>query len=835
MALKESGVRLVAQDYEAYIQKLNNINKAHEKAFSDKPGKAFDAQAKKTKGTIGGLSKSFSGLELSTVAVAGAFVMAAKRAAEFAKAAADVAAKNEMLGKVLGVVGSNTGYTAEQAAYAEKMVRDMGITGEAAQLSLIKMAQAEIEWSNAADLARIAQDAARIAMTDSSTAFQNMIYGIQTGYSRVLKTMGLTVDFAKAYENLADQLGITTDQLTEQQKVQARVNAVREAAVAIEGAYEAGAQAVAGAEKSLARHRVNALEQWGQIFLQVKGLRVEMETKFWQAMNQVGTGLQGVAEIAGGVKAGFDVARDSIGTLINEMLRIREGEDIWTEIARRIHGLSLTFVQAAAMGKAFFVVLSEGLAAIKGGPLAIIFATSVKDRFSEAFQSIYAEFETMFPAVFTKFEDLGRVEEVSLDRGTEAIEQQTAALKEQQAALEKRAEILKQVEQIHVDYQRAVADEERHYAEEVAKYNQQLASKQLEIEEKHQKNLRKLEEEAARKEADIRADYARQALEDERKRNMELQHERERYQLSQLQSLRRFQQSEKWLRAEGDILGLMRLREDYALQQQEEQENRDLQLRQDEENYREQQRLQQEEFQRRLEELRQETERRRQEVQESYLQELRDLQEANAEQRAEMERAHQERLQDAIEARNRNLEDLGRALQAEGEITKEGMAQIAAEIGEVFGDQGAADALISGWSTRAESAIAQTLNTIAQQMSALNQAISALESGTYTPAQQYTPENVPWGREPRPRYGMRTGGSGIITGPAVFEVEPGVTEAFSFVPLASQSTINARVSGGITINGAEGASPGVVDEALERVVVSIEDAVKRLGDRRSNN
>lgn len=826
MALKESGVRLIAQDYEAYIQKLNNINKLHEQAFSDKPGKQAKAGAKEAaKGTdlfTSALSKAKS--------AAGAFAvaLATVKLAQFAKEAANVAAKTEMLTKVLGVVGKNTGYTAEQAAYAEKQVRDMGITGEAAELSLIKMAQAEIEWSNAADLARIAQDAARIAMTDSSTAFQNMIYGIQTGYSRVLKTMGLTVNFAKAYADLADQLGVTTDELTEQQKVQARVNAVRQAAVAIEGAYEAGAQAVAGAEKSLARHRTNALEQWGQIFLQVKGLRVEMETKFWKAMNQVGTGLQGMAEIVGVAKDGFDIARESLGALIDDMLDVREGEDVWTEVARRIHGLSLAFVQAAAMGQAFFVTVRVGLDSLVKGRGLVDFTEIYK----QAFQDIYAGYEEMLPTVFTKFEDLGRVEEVSLDRGTEAMQRQIAAIKEQQAALEKRAEILKQVEQIHVDYQRAVADEEKRYAEEVAKFNQQLAKKQLEIEEKHQKNLRKLEEEAARKEADIRADYARQSLEDERKRNMELQHERERFQLSQLQSLRRFQQSEKWLRAEGDILGLMRLREDYAIQQQEEQENRDLQLRQDEETYREQQRLQQEEFQRRLEELRQETERRRQEVQESYLEELRDLQEANAEQRAEMERAHQERLQDAIEARNRNLEDLGRALQAEGEITEEGMAQIAAEIGKVFGDQGAADALINGWSTRAESAIAQTLNTIAQQMAALNQAISSLESGT----PQITPENFQMGQGPRqPRYGMRAGGSGVITGPAVFEVEPGVTEAFSFVPLSSQSTINARVSGGITINGAEQASPGVVDAALERVVVSIEEAVKRLGDRRSNN
>ncbi len=72
---------------------------------------------------------------------------------------------------------------------------------------------------------------------------------------------------------------------------------------------------------------------------------------------------------------------------------------------------------------------------------------------------------------------------------------------------------------------------------------------------------------------------------------------------------------------------------------------------------------------------------------------------------------------------------------------------------------------------------------------------------------------------------MRHGGSGIVTGPAIFEVEPGVKEAYSFTPVPNTSQLNVNMTGGFNITGAEGASPGVVDEAVRRMVDSLEEAV----------
>ncbi|MCR4375825.1 MAG: hypothetical protein NUW22_13340, partial [Acidobacteria bacterium] len=156
-----------------------------------------------------------------------------------AKDATLLAARYETLGVVMDVVGRNAGKTSAEMQQYEKDLRKTGIAAIEARDNLARMAGAQIDLANASQLARIAQDAAVIAGTNSSEAFSRLIDGISTGQTRILRTLGLFIDFDSALERYARSIGVAKDNLTEFQATQARANAVLEGGGQIAGAYEA--------------------------------------------------------------------------------------------------------------------------------------------------------------------------------------------------------------------------------------------------------------------------------------------------------------------------------------------------------------------------------------------------------------------------------------------------------------------------------------------------------------------------------------------------------------------------------------------------------------------
>ncbi|RLC34425.1 hypothetical protein DRH14_03025, partial [Candidatus Shapirobacteria bacterium] len=146
-----------------------------------------------------------------------------------------------------------------------------------------------------------------------------------------------------------------------------------------------------------------------------------------------------------------------------------------------------------------------------------------------------------------------------------------------------------------------------------------------------------------------------------------------------------------------------------------------------------------------------------------------------------------------------------------------------------FGEAGTIDSVLAGWDARSQSVIGRTLSEWAAQLQYIEDTITTIEA-TGKPPSTPTRRSRRW--QPGEVRDMREGGSGVVTGPATFRVEPGVQEAFSFVPLTATSNINVNMAGGFDIRGASGASPGAVDAALENMVDSLESAVRRLASRR---
>jgi hypothetical protein len=175
------------------------------------------------KGAIGGVTSAFG-------------VM---KAVDYIKDAALLAARYETLGVVMTVVGKNIGLTADQMERQAQAIAKQGITMNESRQSLIQMAQAHIDLSKATDLARIAQNAAVIGQINSSEAFGRMVTGLQQGDTVILRGIGLQTNFETAYQRTATQLKKNVAQLTENEKMQARMNEVIRAGVDINGVYEA--------------------------------------------------------------------------------------------------------------------------------------------------------------------------------------------------------------------------------------------------------------------------------------------------------------------------------------------------------------------------------------------------------------------------------------------------------------------------------------------------------------------------------------------------------------------------------------------------------------------
>ena len=203
------------------------------------------AESRSAGGAVGSLTPIVTRL-------AGAF--AGLKVGQFISETVLLSSRYGELGVVMEVVGRNAGYSRVQLDELEVGLKRTGISALESRNNIARMISANIDLAKATDLARLAQDAAVIGGLNSSDAFQRLITGIQTGQVETLRTIGLNVNFQRSYEQLAQQLGKTTNDLTEYEKTQARTNSVMEAAPNIAGAYEASMENAGKALRSASRH-----------------------------------------------------------------------------------------------------------------------------------------------------------------------------------------------------------------------------------------------------------------------------------------------------------------------------------------------------------------------------------------------------------------------------------------------------------------------------------------------------------------------------------------------------------------------------------------------------
>jgi hypothetical protein len=221
-------------------------------------------KSRKTEKATDSVTKGFSKLQAVVIALASSYALL--KMTQYIKDATLLAARYETLGVVMRVVGNNAGYSGAQMDEFARGLQKAGIAMVESRNTLARMIQAQIDLDSSQKLARIAQDTAVIGHMNSSEAFEHMIYGLQTGHPRILRTIGLNVDFDASVRAVAVSLGVKKEALSEAQIMQGRVNAVIEAGILIEGSYEAAMETAGKQLLSLTRHFDNLKVLLGSLF-----------------------------------------------------------------------------------------------------------------------------------------------------------------------------------------------------------------------------------------------------------------------------------------------------------------------------------------------------------------------------------------------------------------------------------------------------------------------------------------------------------------------------------------------------------------------------------------
>lgn len=201
--------------------------------------------------------------------------------------ALSTAARYQTMGVVLEQVGQNAGYARTEMDQFVAGVQKAGISMVESRESVVKMAAAQLDLSKAAALARVAQDAAVIANTNSSDAFGRLVQGITTGQTILLHHMGIMVDLEDAYKKYAAQIGVTKGELTEAQKRQAALNAVLDEGAKRAGTYEAAMGTVGKQLQSFKRYVQDVETVLGTAFLDAASSNVDAATESMRQLQEV--------------------------------------------------------------------------------------------------------------------------------------------------------------------------------------------------------------------------------------------------------------------------------------------------------------------------------------------------------------------------------------------------------------------------------------------------------------------------------------------------------------------------------------------------------------------
>lgn len=165
------------------------------------------------------------------------------------------------------LLGKSAGYSEAFIKQQTDTVQGMGIEAAASREIVADFIKAELDLADASKVARVAQDAAVIAGQNSTETTKTLTQAIITGRTELFKSAGMIIDLNGAYEEYAAMTGRSADSLSEQEKIQARVNATMAYGERIAGAYAKAMEDPGKVLRSYPRYLNDVAVAFGQNFI----------------------------------------------------------------------------------------------------------------------------------------------------------------------------------------------------------------------------------------------------------------------------------------------------------------------------------------------------------------------------------------------------------------------------------------------------------------------------------------------------------------------------------------------------------------------------------------
>lgn len=238
----------------------------------DKKSKAASKSLRDTEKSSDKLQGSFDRLGSAVGDLGGVFksVVAGVMAGSMAilmKSAAMTAARTQVLGTSLLVVGENAGYLRDELAAEEKSLKSLGITTQVARTTLTRMISTEMDATRATELANAARNLAVISGKNTSQTLETLIHGLVTMQAETLRTVGVTLNMDEASRKYGETIGKNVKQMTMAERRQGILNEIVKYAASLEGVYETAMGDVGKQLTSFARYTEEAANAFAEFLL----------------------------------------------------------------------------------------------------------------------------------------------------------------------------------------------------------------------------------------------------------------------------------------------------------------------------------------------------------------------------------------------------------------------------------------------------------------------------------------------------------------------------------------------------------------------------------------
>lgn len=272
MPLQPTGVKAEIKDLDAFMSGLKQMNAAvagmgkavgQASNESSKSAPSMGALAVAMGVATGGTSALVTGALNLAGSLAnnllGAVNNATSAITSFAQEGLMLAGRFSEMENASIAIGRSYGLVDDVTREAISSLSDAGIRYDIAAQSTAQLIRNQIDLANATDLASIAQATGIIIGADSSETMGRLTHAIATGNTAMLGYMGILVKKEDIDREALETYGRTTNALTQQEKMQARVNAIIKASTPIMGVYASAMESPTKALRSLTGREIPTL------------------------------------------------------------------------------------------------------------------------------------------------------------------------------------------------------------------------------------------------------------------------------------------------------------------------------------------------------------------------------------------------------------------------------------------------------------------------------------------------------------------------------------------------------------------------------------------------